>query len=62
MIYKEFCLVSEPVTTTDNYMPMHSVTTGGQENIALLTLSSCEMDTDEGGTMREEKKYIMKFV
>uniref|UniRef100_A0A3B3BMY7 receptor protein-tyrosine kinase n=1 Tax=Oryzias melastigma TaxID=30732 RepID=A0A3B3BMY7_ORYME len=38
---------SEPVTTTDNYMPMHSVTTGGQENIALLTLSSCEMDTDE---------------
>ncbi|RVE58833.1 hypothetical protein OJAV_G00197880 [Oryzias javanicus] len=38
---------SEPVTTTNNYMPMHSITTGGQESIALLTVGSCEMDTDE---------------
>ncbi|KAK7879032.1 hypothetical protein WMY93_030785 [Mugilogobius chulae] len=43
--------IREMQTQVDNYVPMHSSTTRGQENIALLTLSStddldCFEDTD----------------
>lgn len=35
-------------TTVDNYVPMYSSTTRGQEAIALLTLNSDDMDSFEG--------------
>lgn len=33
------CFLSELVRSEDNYVPMHRSTTGGQEDIALLTLN-----------------------
>ncbi|KAM6900550.1 receptor-type tyrosine-protein kinase FLT3-like [Xenentodon cancila] len=41
--YKEN--TSEVVTTVDNYVPMHTSTTRGQEDIGLLTLSSYDKDS-----------------
>ncbi|XP_040922128.1 receptor-type tyrosine-protein kinase FLT3 [Toxotes jaculatrix] len=38
---------SEPKTIVDDYVPMHCATTMGQEDIALLTLSSIDMDNYE---------------
>ncbi|KAM6971586.1 receptor-type tyrosine-protein kinase FLT3-like [Tautogolabrus adspersus] len=38
---------SEPDSTVGNYMPMHPTTTRGQEDIALLTLNSADMDNFE---------------
>lgn len=32
----------------DNYVPMYTATTGGQEDIALLTINSDNMDSCEG--------------
>ncbi|XP_069007814.1 receptor-type tyrosine-protein kinase FLT3 [Embiotoca jacksoni] len=38
---------SELNMTVDNYVPMHSATTRGQEDIALLTINSADMDIYE---------------
>lgn len=38
---------SEQETAVDNYVPMYNSTTRGQEDIALLTMNSCDMDSFE---------------
>eukprot|EP00064_Thunnus_orientalis_P008696 superscaffoldBa00001055_g8719 len=38
---------SEQETAVDNYVPMYNSTTRGQEDIALLTMTSCDMDSFE---------------
>ncbi|XP_027861113.1 receptor-type tyrosine-protein kinase FLT3 [Xiphophorus couchianus] len=38
---------NELVTATDNYIPMHGITTGGQEDIAVITFSSNDMEDPE---------------
>ncbi|KAM9712755.1 receptor-type tyrosine-protein kinase FLT3-like isoform 1-T1 [Menidia menidia] len=46
-------VLGEPSSAVDNYVPMHSSTTRGQENIALLTLSACD---DEDPEMYEDQE------
>lgn len=50
---------SELVTATDNYIPMHGITTGGQEDIAVITFSSNDM---EGETPHQDMEWINKNV
>ncbi|XP_029313404.1 LOW QUALITY PROTEIN: receptor-type tyrosine-protein kinase FLT3 [Cottoperca gobio] len=45
---------SEPDTAVDNYVPMHSSTTRGQEDIALLTINPNDMDSFEDLTIFED--------
>lgn len=47
-IRSRLCFPSELVTAVDDYMPMYRATTRGQEDIALLTLSSGDTDGFEG--------------
>ncbi|XP_062297514.1 receptor-type tyrosine-protein kinase FLT3 [Scomber scombrus] len=44
---------SEKQTTVDNYVPMYGSTTRGQEDITLLTINSCDMDSFEDPEMFE---------
>ncbi|XP_068588440.1 receptor-type tyrosine-protein kinase FLT3 [Cebidichthys violaceus] len=45
---------SELDTAVDNYVPMYSCTTRGQENIALLTVNSGDMDSFEDPMIHED--------
>ncbi|XP_044031609.1 receptor-type tyrosine-protein kinase FLT3 isoform X2 [Siniperca chuatsi] len=45
----------EQDTAVDNYMPMHSSTTRGQEDIVLLTLNSGDMDSFEDPESYEDQ-------
>lgn len=47
-LWTRLCFLSELDTAVDNYMPMHSSTARGQEEIGLLTINSGDMDSFEG--------------
>lgn len=47
------CLLSELEARMDTYVPMYSSTSRGQEDIALLTCNSTDMDAYEG-----QKHYL----
>ncbi len=61
-IRSRLCFPSEFVAAEDNYVPMYGSTTRGQEDIALLTLSSGDMDSCEGEKTpsRSQNTHVVK--
>ena len=47
-ITSRLCFLSEVDAAVDNYVPMYGSTTRGQEDIALLTINSADMESFEG--------------
>lgn len=56
-----FLFLSEQ-QTADNYVPMHSASTRGQEDIALLTLNSTDTDSYEGQITPPEAETAVHVV